>query len=482
MFDIEANREILSNMFIRFQSVWHIYQKIYFYYLGLTDTNKIMNFYQDGVTDNAMFDNYVDGTGSENYAYINDRYNHKINTNYMKKFIKEEVSYSVGNPITYTSKSNNSSILSVINDNTSHWDEKTDENLAKNMLIYGTAYELYYIDKNGDVNSKIISPRHGYAYLDEFGDMIYFLHVFHKQFEKNNKMRIDIYTDSEIIHCDEQFNEIAERQVHSFGIVPVGIAQCSEEGWFDTIYHDVKTLQDAYEQNLSDISQEITEFRNAYLGFQNCQINDEDLPEMRKKGIINFKGDGKAEWIIKNINDIFIQNTLNTLEDKMYQMAGHVNHNVKESSNTSSLAMKAKVMELTEKCKLNQKSLQNCIKTRLQCIFNYLNSLKGSNTYDVKDIIISFTANLPQDDLLMAQVVAQLKGILSNETALSLFSFVSDPVMEMKKALKENESSTVGSNLLDQARNINIMNQNPENTKIMSDKKDMMGGDINGNK
>lgn len=481
MYDIEANREILSQMFLRFQSVWHIYQKIYFYYLGITDTNKMMNFYQDGVTDNAMFDNYVDGTGSENYAYINDRYNHKINTNYMKKFIKEEVSYSVGNPITYTSKTNNQSILNIISDNTAHWDEKTDENLTKNMLIYGTAYELYYINKNGDFSSKIISPRHGYAYINEDGDIELFMHIFHKQFDK--KMRVDIYTDSEIIHCDEQFNEIGDRQIHSFGQVPVGTAQCSEEGWFDTIYHDIKTLQDAYEENLSDISQEITEFRNAYLGFQNCQINDEDLPEIKKKGIINFKGEGKAEWIIKNINDTFIQNTINTEEDKMYQMAGHVNHNIKESSNTSSLAMKAKVMELTEKCKLNQKSLHNCIKTRLQCLFNYLNSLKGTVVYDWRDLLITFTANLPQDDLLMANVVAQLKGILSNETALSLFSFVSDPAMEAKKALKEQEVSTVGTNLLDQARNKNMMNQIPENTQMAKDNKDMnMSGDANGNR
>ncbi len=31
----------------------------------------------------------------------------------------------------------------------------------------------------------------------------------------------------------------------------------------------------------------------------------------------------------KNINDTFIQNTLNTLEDKMYQLSSHINHNEK---------------------------------------------------------------------------------------------------------------------------------------------------------
>ena len=185
---------------------------------------------------------------------------------------------------------------------------------------------------------------------------------------------------------------------------------------------------------------------------------------MRKKGIINFKGQGTAQWIIKNINDTFIQNTLNTIEDKIYQISNHINHNVKESSNTSSLAIKAKMMGVEQKCKLNQKSLHNCIKTRLQCLFNYLNNIKGSMLYDWKDVLVAFTPNLPQDDLLMAQTCAQLKGILSNETMLSLFSFVSDPEMELKKAQQEQEAATVGSNLLDQAR----VNSN--------------SGDINGNR
>ena len=453
MFDINKNQELLTNMLTRFQTVWHIYQKMYFYYMGITDTNHMINWYMDGVTDDAIFDNYTDGEGSQNYSYVNDRFNHRINTNYMKKFIKEEVSYSVGNPVTYRSKTGSNNITDIISQNTAHWDEKTDENLAKNMLIYGTSYELYYIDKDGLFNSKVISPRHAFAYLDENGNIIFFMHVYRKPF--GDKMLVDLYTDTEIIHCDEQFQEISARQTHPFGQVPVGTAQCSEEGWLDSIYHDIKNLQDAYEQNISDISQEITEFRNAYLGFQNCQIDEDDLPEMRKKGIINFKGDGKAEWIIKNINDTFIQNTLNTLEDKMYQISGHINHNIKESSNTSSLAIKAKMMATEQKCKLNQKSLHNCIKTRLQCLFNYLNGLKGEIIYDWKDVLINFTPNLPQDDLMMANVCAQLKGILSNETILSLFSFVNDPEMEIKKAQAEQKANSIGAGLLNTTTDTN---------------------------
>jgi SPP1 family phage portal protein len=123
---------------------------------------------------------------------------------------------------------------------------------------------------------------------------------------------------------------------HNFSDVPVSIAQISEEKEHDTIFNDIKGLEDAYEVNLSDISNEISDFRNAYLGIYGFQVKDEDIDKLKELGVIQVSTEkGRAEWIIKNINDSFIQNTLSTLEDKMYQIASHINHNEKMQSNLS---------------------------------------------------------------------------------------------------------------------------------------------------
>ena len=50
------------------------YEKMYRYYKGDTDAIR-------------------------KYKFVTERSNLKINTNYIKKFVKEEVSYTVGNPI-----------------------------------------------------------------------------------------------------------------------------------------------------------------------------------------------------------------------------------------------------------------------------------------------------------------------------------------------------------------------------------------------
>lgn len=444
LFNVAENKELLEKVFARFQMQWQIYQKMYFYYMGITDTGKAFNSSQAGAYDDPMIDNFIDSEGAGNYNFVNDRFNNRVNTNFIKRFIKEEVSYSVGNDITYISRSSDDAIVEMLKYNLAHWKEDHDSNLAKNMLIYSTAYELYYINKKGEFCSRVISPRHAFAYTDNCGEVIFFLHIFREMFDP--KMYIDIYTENEIIHCNETFAEISERQLHTFGEVPIGIAELSEEGWLDSVYHDIKTLQDAYETNLSDISQEITEFRNAYLAFKNAQVDETDLPKMKEQGIIQFKGDGDAKFLIKEINDTFIQNTLTTLQELMYKLAAHIDTNEKATSNTSSLALRAKLISLEEKCKLNQKALSNCIKKRNLMLFHFLNNLK-STKYDYRDIKIKYTPNIPSDDFIVAQMIAQLGDKLSTETGVAQLSFVDNPKQELANIKKEQSEELPNINL-----------------------------------
>ncbi|MBA4507934.1 phage portal protein [Clostridium sporogenes] len=408
---IEIDINLLKKAYEEYKSNKFTYDKMYNYYKGNTDA-------------------------INNYKLVTERSNNKINTNFIKKFIKEEVSYSVGNDVNYISKSGNENIVNDIDYYLDHWSEGHDSNLAKNMLIYSLVYELYYVDREGQFSSKIINPQEGYAAIDDFGNISFFMHTYKLKFDDTTY--IDVYTDKEILHFNDKFEEISKPTKHIFGAVPVGLAQLSEEGKDDTLFKDLKGLQDAYETNLSDISNEISDFRNAYMVLTGVQIDEKDIPKMKELGVIQIKTkDGKAAWLIKNINDTFIQNTLNTMEDKMYQLSSHINHNEKMQSNLSSLALRARLIALEEKCKLNQKAIADCIKTRLKFLFIYLKVIKNIE-YDFRDIKIKFTPNIPQDDLMTAQVISQLGDKLSTETGLSLLSFIENPKNELKKIKDEN--------------------------------------------
>ena len=391
----------------------NIYEKMYRYYKGDTDAIR-------------------------KYLFVTERSNLKINLNYIKKFIKEEVAYTVGNDITYESRSDNENIVRDIEYYTAHWNELHDTDLMKYLIIFTKVYELYYIDDNADFCSKIIKPTEGYAYYDESSKKIlFFIHAFKNDFDTTNSY-IDVYTADKIYHFDSKFNKIADSTPNIFGEVPVSIGELTEEGYDDSLYKDLKGLQDAFETNLSDIGNEISDFRNAYLLFKNSQVDEDNIPEMKRMGVLQLPGEkADASWLIKNINDTFIQNTLDRYEDTMYQLACHINHNESLQSNLSGVALRSRLIVLENKCSLEIKAHKNIVKNRLRFLFKYLDIKKNKN-YDYKDVKTLYTPNIPTDDLSTAQMLSQIpEGVISKDTGRGLFSFINNKVVEAEKVKKE---------------------------------------------
>ncbi len=412
-----VDKTLLENVYYYFEAKKAEYNDMYYYYKGHT----------------KALDEYM-------IVHEENRSNRKIRVNFIKKFIKEEVSYSIGNNINYISNSGNDQEIKDIAYFLGHWSEQHDITLMKRMLTYGLAYELYYIDDNAQFCSQIVTPREGYAHVDDLGNIIFFMHVFTKKFD--TKIYIDVYDKNYIFHYQGNFDEPVGVEEHFFqGNVPVSIAEISEEREADTIYGDIHLLQDAYETNLSDISNEISDFRNAFLGIYGFQIDEDDIPKLKEEGIIQVSTEkGKAEWIIKNINDQFIQNTLATEEDKMYQITAHINHNERMQSNLSGIALRSRLISLEDKCKLNCKAFADAVKSRLKFLFIYLN-LRKNKTYDYRDVKLKFTVNVPQDDVSAAQIINQLGDKLPLETGLSLLSFIDNPQDTAKKAKAEQQES-----------------------------------------
>lgn len=310
------------------------------------------------------------------------------------------------------------------------------------MLIFGQSYELYYVDKDGLFSSQIYSPLNSYALQDDFGNVQIFLVLFKKKFD-NVTQYLDVYYPGKVEHYTiggtSNLTFLGE-DTHIFDEVPVSVCSIAEEKEFDTLFNDLKGLQDAYETNLSDISNEISDFRNAYLMLKGADISAEDLANMKKLGAMKVPVGGDVAWLVKNVNDSFIQNTLKTLEDKMYQISNHINANEKLSSNTSSLALRTRLISLENKCKLNADALADALKNRLKFLFKYLKIKTGQN-FDYRDIKIKFTPNIPQDDMMTAQIISQLNGKLSTETAIAQLSFIDNPKEEMAKLKKEQEEA-----------------------------------------
>lgn len=413
--------EILRECYKDYKSKLGTFKKIDDYYFGKTDSLK-------------------------NFKPIDGRSNLKVECNFLQKLVDEEASYSFSNDVTYTSRSGNKNVIEYIERYLSNKKLDHDTNLGMELIKFGACFEITYI-KNNQLKHRVVSPLNGYVYFDEDDDVEYFLHVFTKGIGLTKSTYIDIYTKEAIYHFDDNFKEVLEPTVNLFGFIPVGVGFIGDLKGSKTIYRSIKTLQDAFETNLSDITCEISDFRNAILKLYGVSLDDTNeegekvQPIIRENALLSFNDKTKedAEWLIKNINDTFIKNTMDRQVDLIYTLTNHINNNEKMQSNLSGIALRSRLQQLEAKCKLNEKAMGNLLKTRLQCLFRFIEIIEGKQ-FDVNDIKIQFTPCIPVDTTQIADIISKIPHeVLSNETKRSLLPFVENPTAEGEKIKAESK-------------------------------------------
>lgn len=446
--------------------------------MDLDQVKKLYKKWQDDSSKKQKMWNYYCGNTDIESTYKKSKIgnNRIIKANFIKKFINEEVAFATGNPITYTRELSLDEILSnievpknnietklitnVMNSNNAN----TDSELMKNLLVFGEAMELYYI-KDNMFKIKELNSLNCYVNLDDEGKAVEAIHVY----KVDDTEYIEYFSDTEIIKMDSDFN-IKESNEHYFNMCPIGYCNLVD-GVYNTLFTDLKSLQDNIENVLSDFSNEIGDSRLSYLILKNMGLGDEEIEALKggnKDAIVtaqqiaetiiaNFRDNGillvnddkespaNAEYLIKSINPEIHNKLLGILQDDIYQISQHINLNQQQSSNTSGVALMTRIIALRNKVKIQQNCMTRAIKTRIQCMFTTLNKLYGQ-TLDSNKVGIKYTLNVPSDDSAMADIITKLvpSGIMSAETGLENLSFITNAKAEYERAkaeTKEKEES-----------------------------------------
>ncbi|HHQ4128353.1 TPA: phage portal protein [Clostridium perfringens] len=396
--------------------------------------------------------------------------NRKVNVNFIKKMVDEEVSFAVGNPISYVPSLTIEEIIegksvqdSVIESNLVNLIMKENVNvdaiLCTNMLKFGQAYEHYYW-KDNKFKIKEYDPLSIIAELDEEDEVISALRVF----KLDDIEYMDYFTDKEVIRLDTDYN-IVETTPHYFGFCP--IAYGSQIGCFkNTIYNDIKALQDQIEGILSDLSNEIGDSRLSYLILKNISVPEEIkakftdektgnidmngimesiLMGMRDNAILNINSNDEENrfadinYLIKNVNAEMHINALNMLIDLTYQISQHINLNDKPSSNTSGVALQTRIISLRNKVKMQQNYLTKVIKKRIKAIITMMIKNYNNKELNYEKVGIVYNMNVPSDDAATTDIITKLvpNGIMSAEEGLARLSFITNPKSSYEKAQEE---------------------------------------------
>ena len=355
------------------------------------------------------------------------------------------VGYFMGEPVSY--KSNDKNALEELQLIFNYNDEQ-DENaeLANNASIYGVAYEMCYVDKDGMVRFKNINPKELILIYDNTieNELLYAIRYYDDKdiFTEQEYTVIEVYSREDIktyrnILVQGDFVLIDE-EPHFFGLVPFAEYKNNSDEIGD--FELVISLIDAYDKLISDSLNDFEYFCDAYLGLYGMTAEEEDIMMMKENRVLLMDEGAKAEWITKNVNDTQMENLKTRLEKDIHKFSKCPNLSDENFvGNSSGVAMAYKNMGTENITSVKERKFKRGLQRRIELIAA-ITALKSS-AFDWRAIEIVFTRNLPVNTAELVDIASKLKGIVSDETIISQLPFVEDVQVELEKLAEQKEAN-----------------------------------------
>ncbi len=375
--------------------------------------------------------------------------NNKLVANHAKYITTILTGFSYGSPIKFSSTNDaNKAAISILEEfyKLRHLADH-DLKMGKNLSIFGKAYELQYIDPDStEVKIKIkdLSPMQTFLIRDNDLEQTVLAAVY---YYKKSKDLFDVYlyTNTEITVYEtkklisEDYTVINET-LHSFGNVPIVEFLNNDECQGD--YEQVISLIDAYNLLQSDRINDKEQLVDAILVITGGNLPEGALAQLKKEKLLNLPDESaKAEWLTKNLNEAEVEVLKKTIKDDIHEFS-FVPCITDENfaGNASGVAMGYKLIGLNLMAKEKETHFEKGIRLRLKRLFHAW-SLAGKGTMDYENITVEFTHSLPVNQAEIANMIAQLKGLVSDETLLGQVPFVENAQDELKKLTKQKEQA-----------------------------------------
>lgn len=393
----------------------------------------------------AKLKNYYKG----NQAIVNrtmsdtTKPNNRVVNPYAAYITDMYVGYFMGEPVSYTSEEQE--FLESIKELFNYNDEAAENaELAKDASVCGVAYELLYLDNDKEIRFKKLEPQYCIPIYDNTleGNLLYFIRYYTNEdvLSGNITTYIEVYsrTNRTLYKKGEGSMELLEDEAHSFSSVPIVIYQNNEEELGD--FEIVLSLIDAYDKLESDSVNDWEYFNDAYLALYGLSGTEaEDIALMKEQRVLLMPTESKAEWLIKDVNDTYIENLKKRIDSDIHKFSKCPPMTDDSfASNASGVAMKYKLMGLENSTSKKERAFKKALQRRLEIICNML-GIMGSS-YDWRAINITFKRNVPQNLVEVADVLNKIGDLLSEETKISLLPIDIDYEAEKERKTQEEEA------------------------------------------
>ena len=363
----------------------------------------------------------------------------RVVTNYCRSIVSNFAGFNLGIPATYQVDDNVQYFLRY-NDYI-----QKDTELLTQGLVFGVAYELLYIDSDGETRFENISPLYGFdIYSSDLSDddMSAFVRIYTEDnvdITQSNTYMVVVYTKDKITTYKTagEFGslEFVSEVPHSFGQVPVVAFNLNPER--EGIFEQIIPLQDSYNEVLSAQLDELGMLVDSFLVLKGISAEKEDIQDMKTNRVLLMDADSSAEFLVKNVNNSQIIEILTEIKKRIIEISTCPNFSDENFATTSGIALQYRLTGFRNTSLAFMAQFEKALRRRIE-LFGWIEQIKGDKVTDFK---ITFTNNLPTNTLEISQIVNQLRGLVSDETLLSQIPFVDDAKEELKKAQAEKQEN-----------------------------------------
>lgn len=273
---------------------------------------------------------------------IRPEINNKIVVNRANEIVSFKVSYLMGEPVQYVSRSKDdiSESLNRLNEYVFAEDkEAKDTELAKWFTICGTAYRMVLPDKLKEEDE---SPFEIYTLDPRYSFVVYHSGLGNKPMMGVKTVLLEDNTELHSIYTKNMYFEvkdgvITKKEKHSLGTIPIIEYPANPErlGAFEIVIG----LLDAINETASNRLDGVEQFIQALLILKGVDIDSDEFKTLKENGGLKVPLEGDAYYLIQELNQTQTQTLVDDMYDTVLTICGMPNRNGGSSTSDTGSAV-----------------------------------------------------------------------------------------------------------------------------------------------
>lgn len=364
----------------------------------------------------------------------------RIVCNFPKYIVDTMNGFFIGNPV--KTVADDAAVADFV-EYIDQYNDQDDNNaeLSKICSIYGHGFEMYYTDEEAELCITYLSPLESFMIYDE--SIIELPMFFVRRYTDNDNIEWGSISDKYGVRnfkVTGGLKWIDEWQPHHFDGVPA--TEYVENAERQGLFEPVMSIVNAYNKAISEKSNDADYFADAYLKILGAAVDNDDIKFIRDNRVLNLVGEDAekivAEFMDKPSSDTTQENLLERLEKLIFQISMVANISDENFGNSSGIALKYKLQAMSNLEKTKERKFTSGMNRRYKLLFSHPASKVPADSW-VK-LHYQYTPNIPANLLEEAQIAAQMEGITSHKTQLTVLSAVDDVQAELDAIEEENKA------------------------------------------